>query len=85
MDPLDILMIILAVILTVAGYLIYVGYGLITICILTALYVYCYRNAPSRKFPTAEQITLDVDLTDKIAFVTGTTSGIGFIIALYPS
>ena len=77
-DPLDVLMIILAVILAISSYLAYVGYGLVVICVLGVLYLYCYYNAPSRKFPTAEEITADVDLTGKVAFVTGTTSGIGY-------
>jgi len=71
-------MIILAVILTICSYLAYIGYGLIVLFVLGLLYLYCYYNAPSRKFPTAEEITAGVDLTGKVAFVTGTTSGIGY-------
>lgn len=77
MDPLDILMIILAVILTLAGYCIYIGYALIVVCVLGSFVAYCFYNAPARTFPTAEEITDVVDLTGKIAFVSGTTSGIG--------
>ena len=77
MDPADVIMIILGVILALAAWAITSGYVVTTIAVLTCLYIFCYFKAPKRTFPTAEEITKGVDLTGKVALVTGTTSGIG--------
>ena len=45
--------------------------------IYTSMIGFLYAKAPSRSYPTAEQVSKDVDLTGKVALVTGVTSGIG--------
>lgn len=53
------------------------GYPIIATSILGTTLGLAYLNAPSRFYPTSEQITENVDLTGKVAVVTGATSGIG--------
>lgn len=51
--------------------------AMISTGILSGLCGAMYLAAPARTFPTSEQVTEGVDLTGKVAFVTGATSGIG--------
>jgi len=53
------------------------GYGLPALAFLALLFTALYFAAPARKFPTAEAVMKGVDLTSKVALITGPTSGIG--------
>jgi NAD(P)-dependent dehydrogenase (short-subunit alcohol dehydrogenase family) len=51
--------------------------AMISTAVFTTVYGALYLTSPARKFPSSEEVTEGVDLTDNIAFVTGATSGIG--------
>ncbi|CAB9531707.1 Short-chain dehydrogenase TIC 32, chloroplastic [Seminavis robusta] len=53
------------------------GHALTATAVLGSLLGLAYIRAPSRTFPTGEAVTESVDLTGKVALVTGATSGIG--------
>jgi NAD(P)-dependent dehydrogenase (short-subunit alcohol dehydrogenase family) len=53
------------------------GHGFLAWAIFAACVLVLYCIAPARKFPTAESICSDVDLTGKVVLITGPTSGIG--------
>lgn len=76
-DPLDKLMYMLGVIAGISGAAAYVGYGKPVAAVLSVLGTVAYFKAPRRSFPTSEVVTDGVDLTGKVAIVTGPTSGIG--------
>lgn len=76
-DPLDIIMIILLVILGLVATAFRFGYGSYASTAVALLFGLFYVKAPSRSFPTGEEVTKDVDMSGKICIVTGATSGIG--------
>eukprot|EP00980_Cylindrotheca_fusiformis_P001077 scaffold302_cov106-Cylindrotheca_fusiformis.AAC.2 len=51
--------------------------AMISTGVFVSLYGILYMVAPSRRFPTGEDVTEGIDLTGRIAIVTGATSGIG--------
>jgi len=77
MDPLDAIMAMLAAIIAVTVGSWFVGVGIYVTVIVVTLFAVAYLKAPRRTFPTAAKIAEGVDLTGKVALVTGSTSGIG--------
>lgn len=64
---------------TVGGWLYAIanGKGVPVTAALGSLLGLAYLSAPARSYPTGAEITEGVDLTGKVALVTGATSGIG--------
>jgi NAD(P)-dependent dehydrogenase (short-subunit alcohol dehydrogenase family) len=77
MDPLNILMAILAIVLVITAWAVMSGYGMIAVPVLAGLIAWAYYKSPRRTFPTAEQVMKGVDLKGYNVMVTGPTSGIG--------
>lgn len=76
-DPLDKVLLavctllLLAVIISLLGFLLHAATTVVFICCIM------YFTSPRRSFPTAASVCEGIDLTDKVAMVTGPTSGIG--------
>ena len=64
-DPMDTLMMILAVILLIPVYLSFRGYLYETCSVLALLLALAYAKAPRRMFQTAEQVSEGVNLAGK--------------------
>jgi retinol dehydrogenase 12 len=77
-DPLNTFMGILGTLGSLSAVGTYFGYGKYIAGVLVPLTALAYMKAPSRSFPTADSIVdSSMDLSGKVAIVTGPTSGIG--------
>lgn len=76
-DPLDTIMIVLAVVLIIAAILSVMGYFVYVVIVLSSLFGLAWIKAPARKHPTAEEVSKHANLEGKVALVTGSTAGIG--------
>lgn len=55
----------------------YFGYGIQAWVTFVAIMTILYLIAPARKYPTAEEVSADVDMHGKVVLITGPTSGVG--------
>jgi len=76
-DVLDVFMTSIFGVLGAGAALSYAGYGKHFLGTCSALWAVGWALAPSRSFPSAEEITKDCDLSGKVVYITGPTSGIG--------
>jgi len=76
-DPLDTLVAVLAMVVILSVTVSVTLDTFIPYYVLAGLFALAWLRAPRRRYPTAEAVTKGVDLTGKVALVTGPTSGIG--------
>ena len=77
-DPLDAIMGVIGAVASLSAVGTYFGYGRSIAGILVPLTAWAYWKTPGLSYPTASSITdSSLDLTGKVAIVTGPTSGIG--------
>jgi len=76
-DPMDPILMALIAIFGLGSALSWMGFGIRYLMICASCWVGCWFISPSRKFPTGEEVTRNCDLTGRIVYITGPTSGIG--------
>ena len=77
-DPLDAIMGVIGAMASLSAVGTYFGYGRSIAGILVPLTAWAYWKTPGRSYPTASSVVdSSMDLTGKVAIVTGPTSGIG--------